>query len=199
MWVFWVHASNAARSEQSFRNIADRVKVAGQRDPQANIFKLVHDWLCDCKQRWLLVLDIVEDARFRLSGQANVNGQGQTTNAPVIRKPLREYLPHCERGSILVTTRNKETALKLAELRDTVNVEPMDEAQALALFVKKRGAHRDNSNVAELAAALEYMPLTVVQADAYITRSATRCSVAQYLEEFRRSDREKTSLLNHET
>jgi hypothetical protein len=46
--VFWVHASNAARFKQSYRDIADRVKIAGRRDPQANIFKLVHDWLCDC-------------------------------------------------------------------------------------------------------------------------------------------------------
>jgi hypothetical protein len=48
--VFWVHASNAARFEQSYRDIADRVKIAGRRDPQANIFKQVHDWLRDCKQ-----------------------------------------------------------------------------------------------------------------------------------------------------
>ena len=111
--MFWVHASNAARFEQSYRDIADRVKIAGRRDSQANIYKLVHDWLCDCKQTWLLVLDNADDARFLLSGQADGVGQGQITNAQVIRKPLREYLPHCERGSILVTTRNKEAALKL--------------------------------------------------------------------------------------
>jgi hypothetical protein len=111
--VFWVYASNAARFEQSYRDIADRVKIDGRRDPQANIFKLVHDWLYDCKQRWLLVLDNVDDARFLLGSQANDDGQSQTTNAQAIRKPLREYLPHCGRGSILVTTRNKEAARKL--------------------------------------------------------------------------------------
>ncbi|KAF2022608.1 hypothetical protein EK21DRAFT_119580 [Setomelanomma holmii] len=103
-WVFWVHASNADRFMESYRGIANRVKIAGRQDPQANIFKLVHDWLCDCKQRWLLVLDNVDDARFLLSGQADGDGQSQTTNAQVIQKPLCEYLPHCERGSILVTT-----------------------------------------------------------------------------------------------
>ncbi|KAF1828117.1 hypothetical protein BDW02DRAFT_283204, partial [Decorospora gaudefroyi] len=189
-WVFWVHASNAARFEQSFRDMADRVKIAGRRDPQANIFKLVHDWLCDCKQRWLLVLDNVDDARFLLDRLV--------VNPNAAAKPLGEYLPHCERGSILVTTRNKEAALRLVEQRDIVPVEPMDEAQALALFEKKLEAQEDNSKVAELAATLEYMPLAVVQAAAYISRSAPRCSVAQYLEQFRRSDGEKTSLLNHE-
>jgi hypothetical protein len=194
--VFWVHASNAARFEQSFRDIADRVKIFGRRDPQANIFKLVHDWLCDCKQRWLLVLDNVDDARFLLDVQANVNGQGRTTNAQVVWKPLREYLPHCERGCILVTTRNKEAALKLVEQCDIVLVEPMDEAQALALFEKKLGAQGDSGDVAELAAALEYMPLAIVQAAAYISRRASRYSVAKYLDEYRRSERKRTSLFN---
>ncbi|OAG04890.1 uncharacterized protein CC84DRAFT_1165253 [Paraphaeosphaeria sporulosa] len=198
MWVFWVHASNAARFEQSFRDIADWVKIAGRQDPQANIFKLVHNWLYNCKQRWLLVLDNVDDARFLLSGQANRDGQHQTTNAQVVRKPLREYLPHCNRGSILITTRDKGAALQLVEQRDVIVVEPMNEAQAVALLQKKLDAQGDSGDVAELAAVLEYMPLAIVQAAAYIWRRAPRCSVAEYLEEFRRSDGGKRSLLNHE-
>ncbi|KAF2023428.1 TPR-like protein, partial [Setomelanomma holmii] len=198
-WVFWVHASNAARFEQSYRDIADRVRIAGRRDPQANICKLVHDWLCDCKQRWLLVLDNVDDARFLLDVRSG--GGGQATNARGAARPLREYLPHREHGSILITTRNKEATLELVEQRNIVSVKPMDEAQALALFEKKlggQGGRGEGGGIAQLAAALEYMPLAVVQAAAYISRSATRCSVAQYLDEFRRSDCKKTSLLNHE-
>jgi hypothetical protein len=197
MWVFWVHASNAARFEQSYRDIADRVKIAGRRDPQANIFKLVYDWLCDCKQRWLLVLDNVDDARFLLSGQANIDGQG-TPNAQVIRKPLREYLPHFERGSILITTRNKEAALMLVEQRNIVSVEPMDKAEGVALFKKKLGARENSSDIAELAAALENMPLAIVQAAAYISQRATRYSVRKYLDEFKKSERKRTSLLNRD-
>ena len=196
--MFWVHASNAARFEQSFCDIADRVKIAGRRDPQANIFQLVHDWLCDCKQRWLLVLDNVDDARFLVDIQFSSDSQGQITNAQVIRKPLREYFPHCERGSILVTTRNKEAALKLVNQRDVVSVDPMDEAQALALFEKKLGAQGDSGHVAELAAALEYMPLAIVQAAAYISQRAPRYPVAKYLDEFRKSERKRSSLLSYD-
>ena len=50
-WVFWVHASNAARFEQGYRDIADVIKIAGREDPRANIFKLVHDWLRGCGER----------------------------------------------------------------------------------------------------------------------------------------------------
>ena len=198
--MLWVHASNAARFEQSFRDIADRVKIAGRRDPQANIFQLVHDWLCNCKQRWLLVLDNVDDARFLFDVPASGNGQGQgqINNTQIIRKPLREYLPHCERGFILVTTRNEEAALKLVERRDIVRVEPMDEAEGLALFEKKLGPQSINSDVAELAAALEYMPLAIVQAAAYILQRAPRCPVAKYLEEVRKSERRRLCLLAHD-
>ncbi|KAF1935592.1 hypothetical protein EJ02DRAFT_471078 [Clathrospora elynae] len=197
-WVFWVHASNAARFEQSYRDIDDRVKIFGRRDPQANIFELVHNWLCDSRQRWLLVLDNVDDARFLLSDQPDGHNQGQTTNAHVIWKPLREYLPHCKRGSILVTTRNKEAALKLVEQRDIVSVEPMDKAEGIALFEKKLRVQEDNESVAELAAALEYMPLAIVQAAAYILQRAPRCSVVKYLDEYRKSERKQTSLLDRD-
>ncbi|KAF1828129.1 hypothetical protein BDW02DRAFT_635370, partial [Decorospora gaudefroyi] len=192
-WVLWVYASSAARYEQSFRDIADAIKIAGRQDPQTNIFKLVHDWLRDSKHRWLLVLDNVDDARFLLDRPA------ASTNANTAPKPLREYLPHCQRGSILVTTRNKEAALKLVNQRDVVNVNPMDEAQALALFEKKLGAQGDSGDVAELAAALEYMPLAIVQAAAYISQRAPRYPVTKYLEEFRKSERKRSSLLGYDS
>jgi tetratricopeptide (TPR) repeat protein len=191
--VFWVHASNAARFEQSFRDIADCAKIFGRQDPQANVFKLVHDWLRECKQKWLLVLDNVDDARFLLDRLA------AGTNANTTSKPLREYLPHCERGSILVTTRNKEAALKLVQPRDIVNVDPMDEVQALALFEKKLGAQENSIDVAELAATLEYMPLAIVQAAAYISQRAPRYPVAKYLDEYRKSERKRSSLLSYDS
>jgi len=190
--VLWVYASSAARYEQSFRDIADAIKIVGRQDLQTNIFKLVHDWLRDSKQRWLLVLDNVDDARFLLDRPA------ASTNANTASKPLREYLPHCQRGSILVTTRNKAAALNLVNQRDVVNVDPMDEAQALALFEKKLGAQGDSGDVAELATALEYMPLAIVQAAAYISQRAPRYPVAKYLDEFRKSERKRSSLLSYD-
>lgn len=144
----------------------------------------------------MLIVDNVDDARFLLDPP--VNGRGQPTNSEVAPKPLREYLPHCQSGSILITTRNKEAGLKLVEQRDIITIEPMDEAHALALFEKKLGQQGDSSDVAKLAAALEFMPLAIVQAAAYISQRAPRCSVRQYLEEFKKSDRKRISLLNRD-
>lgn len=127
------------------------------------------------------MLDNVDDTRFLLDRPA--------TNSIAARKPPREYLPHCERGSILITARNDEAATRLVERRDIVTVEPMDEPGAVTLFEKKLGTLGDSNRAAELAAVLEYMPLAIVQAAAYISTRALRYSVAKYLGEYRKSER----------
>ena len=192
-WVFWVHASNAARFEQSFRDIANCVKISGRQNPQANIFQLVHDWLrSDRNGEWVLILDNVDDAGFLVEAQS----AGQDGRGSEKARPLVEYLPQCPNGSILITTRSKGAALKVVEQRNIITVEPMDKADGLALFERKLGWHEDGKDVVELAALLEFMPLAIVQAAAYVSQRALRYSVRQYLQDFRRSDRKRTSLLN---
>ena len=199
MWVFWVHASNAARFEQSYRDIADYVKISGRRNPKANIFQLVHDWLRDeRKGRWILILDNFDDAGFLLEAQSTSHNRQLEGLDGGNSRPLVSYLPQCQNGSILITTRSRNAALKLAEQRDIIGVEPMNRTDALALFEKKLGKHVNSDNVTELATELEFMPLAIVQAAAYISQRAPRCSVGQYLKEFKKSDRKRMSLLNHE-
>jgi hypothetical protein len=198
-WVFWIHASNAARFEQSYRDIADYVKIPSRKELKADIFKLVHDWLRDERNgKWLIVLDNADDARWLLetrctSGAVLASGSydGSTT-------PLWEYLPQSQHGSVLVTTRSRSVARKLVEERDIIAVEPMDEAHAVALFERKLLTQSDQEDSIELVAALEFMPLAVVQAAAYINQRALRCSVREYIEKFQKTDRNKTSLLTYE-
>jgi tetratricopeptide (TPR) repeat protein len=158
----------------------------------------VHDWLHDGKKgKWILILDNIDDARFLLDVQLGIQGQtGGSENRS--SKSLREYIPQSPNGSILITSRSREVALKLVEPSDIIAVEPMDEVHALSLFEKKLGKQDKSQNVAELAVALEFMPLAMAQAAAFISQRAPRCSVQQYLEEFRKSDRKKTSLLDYE-
>jgi tetratricopeptide (TPR) repeat protein len=208
--VFWAHASNTARLEQSFREIANQVKARGRKDPQADMFKLVHDWLRGEKNRqWLLVLDNADDAGV-LSAEAGDNqelraddGGGNNSNTEALRQHLSRYLPPSRHGCVLVTSRTKHAAMQLVEDSDIIPIEPMDDAAAHALLHTKlgnKGKKSDsdsNNNVAELAAALDHMPLALVQAAAYIRQRAPRCSVQQYLEEYQQSDSRATSLLNH--
>jgi hypothetical protein len=76
----------------------------------------------------------------------------------------------------------------------------MDGAAAHGLLYKKLGDAVDRSDgIAQLAVALDHMPLALVQAAAaYIRQRAPRCSVQQYLKGYRQSYSRKTSLLNQE-
>jgi len=77
--VLWAHASNTSRLGQSFREIAEMMKVRGRKESHADIFKLVHDWLRDERNgRWLLVVDNADDADV-LSALAD-NSQNSQTN-----------------------------------------------------------------------------------------------------------------------
>lgn len=114
-----------------------------------------------------------------------------------ILRPIMTYLPQCPNESILLTTRNKSAARELIEQRDIFTIDPMGKSDAIALFENKLGCHDNGSDTAELITALEFMPLAIVQAAAYISRRAPRCSVQEYLQDFRRSDRKRTRLPNN--
>jgi hypothetical protein len=196
--VFWVHASNATRIEQGYREIADQVKLAGRKDPQADVFELVRKWLRNDKNgKWLLVLDNADDAAALSLPASN----GQKTQASggdgAPTRYFSSYLPQSRNGSVLVTSRTRSVALQLVEESDIIPIEPMDDASAQALLQKKLGEKVNKDSTAELAGALEFMPLALVQAAAYIRQRAPRCSVQQYLEAFK-SDRKRTSLLNYD-
>jgi hypothetical protein len=88
--------------------------------------------------------------------------------------------------------------LKLVEQRNIIAVEPMDRIDALALFENKLGRYDDSDDTAELAEALEFMPLAIVQAAIYIFQRALCYSMRDYLQDFQKNDRKKTGLLNYE-
>jgi tetratricopeptide (TPR) repeat protein len=174
------------------------------------VFKLVHDWLRNEKNgRWLLVLDNADDAGVLSPPPSNSQtsptdgctddsgGGGSSISTSGLQRRLSEYLPPSRHGSVLVTSRTRRAAMQIVENSDVMLIKPMHDTAAHALLYKKLGDKVDRSDgIAELAAALEYMPLALVQAAAYIRERAPRCSVRQYLAEYRESDSRKTSLLN---
>ncbi|KAJ3499005.1 hypothetical protein NLG97_g681 [Lecanicillium saksenae] len=196
IWVFWIHASNSARFEQGFRDIATFIKLPGRHDPESNIFKLVHDWLLDKgKGPWVIILDNVDDARFLKLPDPDVRAAVASVKNPHPRQ-LRSYIPCCQHGSVLITSRSRSAALELVEDANIIAIKPMNEKDSLQLFQKKLGQADNKAYTIELAATLEYMPLAIVQAAAYVVQRRPRYSVRKYLDEFCKSDRKKTNLLS---
>ncbi|KAJ5404512.1 hypothetical protein N7509_004383 [Penicillium cosmopolitanum] len=146
--VFWVHASNAVRFEQSFRDIADQVKMFGLQDPKVNIFQLVQSWLHDGKRgKWLLILDNIDDNGFL--HQPLVTGQqglkvGQT-NAST--KPLLGFLPQSPNRSIITTCWSQEVALRIVDHQDIIKVEPMKKPEAVELVQRKVGLPAETPDI----------------------------------------------------
>ncbi|KAJ6035878.1 hypothetical protein N7540_000157 [Penicillium herquei] len=198
-WVFWIHASNHARFEQSFRDIAHQVKIPGRRELKANIFELVENWLRDEKKgKWLCILDNADDPELLSSPWtvANIAYVKESTNAPM--KPLLEYIPRSQSGSVIITSRSREVALKTVKYNDLIEIRPMEQFEALALLQNRLGQPEENQETRRLVEELEFMPLAIVQAASYIRARASRYSIAQYLQDFQASDREATKLLRKE-
>jgi hypothetical protein len=168
--------------------------MAGRQDPTVNIFQLVESWLQDGKRgKWLLILDNIDDDEFLRQPQSLKSGQ---TNAST--KPLLGYLPQSPNGSIIVTSRSREVALRLVNHHDIINVEPIKKTEAVELLQRKVGLTAETPEMLLLAKELEFMPLAIIQAAGYIVNRAPRCSVSRYLELFRKSDRGATKLLDYE-
>jgi len=74
----------------------------------------------------------------------------------------------------------------------------MDQVHVVAFSKRKLSIESDQEDIIKLVAALEFMPLAVVQAAAYINQRAPRCLVREYIEKFQKTDKSKTSLLTYE-
>ncbi|CAI7635713.1 unnamed protein product [Penicillium palitans] len=198
-WVFWIHASNTVRFEQSMREIADQVKIPDRRDPKTSILPLVESWLRDSKNgNWLLIIDNFDDDAILRKPLAPSQEGLPHSQANIPTKPLLLFLPQCSHGSIIFTSRNKDLAFKVVDPGDIIQIEPMNELEAVELLKRKLGLLEESSEMIQLARELEFMPLAIIQAVGYITHRKPRCSVTQFLERFQRSDREVIKLLDHE-
>lgn len=192
-----MYASTTERLTQGFREIAEEAEICGRDNPQADIPDLVRKWLRKEKRRWLIVLDnLDDDAVLTLQREGESKGAAERQSKQSFS--LSDYLPQTPNGSLLITTRTLAVALQLVEARDSIQIGPMTNSEAIALLAKKLDGHPDDSDLCELAAILEFMPLAIVQAAAYIQRRAPRCSIREYINQFNHNDQARTGPLSYE-
>ena len=183
-FVFWLHASSTVRLKQSIKDTLEQVQAPGISDSTANVFQLFRAWLLDRRQRrtWLIVLDNADDAQI-LRQHSNATGHPQNQDQVQQSEQHLDYLPVCEHGTLLATSRNRAAALHIVSLDGIINIGPMDETHGIAMLQKKLGPSVAHSvaELSQLAAQLDSMPLAMAQAAAYIRQRSPRCSVRQYL------------------
>jgi tetratricopeptide (TPR) repeat protein len=169
--VFWVHASTTERFQQAYASFAQQFLLADEEDPGQDKLELVKLWL-ERKSvgRWLLVIDNADDAEifFRPKNTPSDNLFSST-------KPLASYIPECSHVSVLVTTRNKQTGLRLTHQRRPIAVGKMDDDESQQLLSAKLDASTPEDQQ-KLATRLESLPLALVQAAAFIQANCMKIS-----------------------
>ncbi|KAK3347271.1 putative kinesin [Lasiosphaeria hispida] len=179
--VFWVHTSSAERFRQAYTSIAQECQVPGYGDPKSDVLHLVKTWLqSKDRGRWLMVIDNADDAHL-FSQPGN----------------LAQWIPECEHGSVLVTTRNKVAGSRLTRGGCLIEVMKMDKGESKQLLQEKLKADDlDMDDLSRLASRLEHLPLALVQATAFIQEMSI--TVGKYLQLLEKSDQHFVDLLTEE-
>ncbi|KAF8179790.1 hypothetical protein K438DRAFT_1211607, partial [Mycena galopus ATCC 62051] len=149
-----VDASSTERIETGLQNIA--IAKASGESWQDGL-----RWLFGKREPWLLFFDNADDPQV----------------------DLNSFIPRCNHGNILITSRNQ--GLKGYGAHTLVS--DMEEPDAITLLLKS--AHHmisptNNQLAAELVQELHYLPLAIVQAGAFILQSE---DLAGYLALFRKN------------
>ena len=194
--MFWVHAGSTARLEEGYRKIAERAKITGWDRQDVDMLILVYNWLCDeANGRWLMIIDNADD----LSVFSSPSDKPKSDKAQVLKNVvpnLLNLLPQSPNGSILITSRSRDVAHRLTgSSADIIQVDPMDQAHALALLQKKLEGISDQDDAEALVQALDYMPLAISQVAAYINQRSPRITLSSYLQSLRKGDRDRGRLL----
>ena len=96
---------------------------------------------------------------------------------------ILDYLPQNTKGFLLITSRDERLAKRLADIHALTVVNPMSAAEAQELLESRQSRPLDNLDrecIGDLVEALEYFPLAISQAAAFIAKNYI--TVSQYLE-----------------
>lgn len=180
--VIWVHASNSARFAESYKRIATACNIPSKDDPSSDVPQLVRDWLeTSYERKFLMIIDNVDD-RSTFFDEATSTG-----------KALREYIPQCDRGTIIYTTRSRDIGIDLTLDRDPISVPSMEVEEARSLLGERVRSQSTNEEQLELLEKLVFLPLAICQATAFMLKRNR--SISDYLTIYQRSEETRIKLL----
>jgi Tfp pilus assembly protein PilF len=177
--IFWVHASNSARFQESFDQIGTMLGMQGIEDPSRNSKLLVHRKLMmNDVGPWLMIVDNADDNHLMYSDPN-----------------LARYIPICPHGCIIATTRDRQIAVSMTESRGAVEVPKMEPSESDQLVNKMMSttefSQKDKEDVKRLGHTLDYLPLAISQAAAYI--HAKSLDIHTYLQIYQQKELEMLS------
>jgi hypothetical protein len=191
--VLWVHASTVSRIDQAYKEIAAKARLPGWDDPKRNKLALVAEWLSqDETGEWLMALDNADgrDVLFNMKHDLlSLEVEGRT---------IADYIPQSAQGRVLITSRDRRVRESLANRFRAINVPCLTAQEARDLFgsLVDQDDVGSETDVGELLDTLEYLPLAITQAAAFITENSITST--EYLAALRAGDADIKDLLSEE-
>ncbi|KAI1202102.1 hypothetical protein F5X97DRAFT_288002 [Nemania serpens] len=182
--VFWVPAFDSTSFENAYREIGQLLQLPNIDAEKADVKTLVKRGLSHKDAgSWLLILDNADDPDMMFQDAR-----------------LADYLPFSREGSILVTTRNHQVAVRLGvPPRNIVTVQGMSDADATLLLHQnlRDNQIRDIDSTARLLEYLANLPLAIKQASAYM-ESNTNITISDYFDFCKSSNTDMIDLLSRQ-
>jgi tetratricopeptide (TPR) repeat protein len=172
--VFWVHADTSITFTQDYKAIAVELGLPEDLSGE-KLLAAVCSKIKECKP-WVLVIDNADD--LRLFGVNQGSASEHSTN-------LSSFIPKGPAGTVLWTSRDERISGTLVTTSRAIHVGRMtsEEAYALLETVRDNAAVDEKPEAEELLQELDWIPLAVAQAAAYM--HSTRTSLKDYLARLR--------------
>ncbi|KAK4206246.1 hypothetical protein QBC37DRAFT_476988 [Rhypophila decipiens] len=174
--VFWVHADNETTFAQDYKSIARRLglaKLDGEK-----LLTAVRERI-KSGPPWLLVLDNADDLALFGVGLPSHN---TSSGRPEKLMTLYNYVPSSGTGTVLWTSRDERIVGTLVGSRRGIQVGPMSPGEAKILLGTSRNeevASKEAVDAEKLLQELQWLPLAISQAGAYLRRTST--PITEYL------------------
>lgn len=181
--VFWVQSLSMETFEQGCTEIARALGIYQEQQVEEDVKILVRQWLCTkTAGKWLLIIDNADDHDL-------LRGHHQTDG-------LLTFLPKSDDGLTIFTTRHGSVAQQLAG-SDVIEIEMMSEQETMDLLEKslvRKSPYHSRETVMSLLTELEYLPLAITQAAAYI--NVNKSSVSEYLRLFQKTEHDAIAIMS---
>ncbi|KAI9778144.1 MAG: hypothetical protein M1839_008353 [Geoglossum umbratile] len=181
--VFWVYAASVGRFDQSYKDVARKLKLPRVDDPDVDVCELVSDWFNDDDNgHWLIILDNADNSDLFFPP---TDFDTPFTQINMTKRPLVDYLPRRldSQHSLIVTTRSRTLGEDLTNGEPCIEI-PTFTPQEARILLQSRATRmvdgRDESDVKRLLEILGYIPLAITQATAFMRRN--RMHLQKYLE-----------------
>jgi hypothetical protein len=182
--IFWVPALSAESFRQACVELVKMLQLtqAGDNEDAREVVKRYLS--SSASSKWLLVVDNADDKEL-LFGSGEARG-------------LVDYLPDCDDGKILYTTRYQNVAVDLAgsDIVELSRMQPDDALRFVEKMLIRRDLLRDEKTTTDLLEELEYLPLAIAQAASFI--NTNKLTIPEYLRLIRNTEQDMVDLISEE-